>query len=373
MKIQIISMTMAATEPMMSGIDSLRSWKKLLLFPAVAKVLFCACTAWQVAGAADVVRPVFPVLPYLDIASMNARPALDAASIGMSGCILGFVVAKSADDATPCWGLAGPADGKVLSKEIARLRRSGLELWVSFGGADHRDLASVARDPEALMNLYAGVVRAYGVKGVDFDIEGDALRDREAMLRRAQAWRLWRARGDMPPSILTVPVLPSGLTAEVLDLLLIHRDLGVLPDRLNLMVMNYGPANAPNPSGRMAAFAASAASNTVAQLRANSLSALVSGPSGFSKLGLTPMVGFNSCPQEQFRLQDARRLREWAEGAQPGFLSFWSLNRDRFCVIHRGACRHCGSGVPQEDLDFLRTLAALPVVFNPPLTLACLP
>jgi chitinase len=304
---------------------------------------------------------------------MNARPALDAASIGMSGCILGFVVAKSADDATPCWGLAGPADGKVLSKEIARLRRSGLELWVSFGGADHRDLASVARDPEALMNLYAGVVRAYGVKGVDFDIEGDALRDREAMLRRAQAWRLWRARGDMPPSILTVPVLPSGLTAEVLDLLLIHRDLGVLPDRLNLMVMNYGPANAPNPSGRMAAFAASAASNTVAQLRANSLSALVSGPSGFSKLGLTPMVGFNSCPQEQFRLQDARRLREWAEGAQPGFLSFWSLNRDRFCVVHRGACRHCGSGVPQEDLDFLRTLAALPTVLGRLQTLACLP
>lgn len=301
-----------------------------------------------------------PVLPYLDITSMNMSTARDATAMGMSGCILGFVVATTQNNATPRWGLAGPADGRVLSKEIAQLRGRGVDLWVSFGGESHRDLASVARTPEVLKDLYEDVVRAYGVTGVDFDVEGAALKDKDAMLRRAQAWRLWRDQGSMPPSILTVPVLPSGLTQDVLDVLLVHQRLGVLPNWLNLMVMNYGPANAPHPAGRMSALAASAASNTVAQLRAHSMYELVDGPSGFSKLGLTPMIGRNSVPGEQFQLQDARRLREWSEGVHAGFLSFWSLNRDRNHVKYQGQCHPGHSGLPQEKLEFLRTFAALP-------------
>lgn len=336
-------------------------------FLVLLAVLVGGCITGHLVATTEAASPRFPVLPYLDIASMDTPPAHAAADAGMSGCILGFVVATAVDDATPCWGLAGPADGTVLSKEIAELRARGLDLWVSFGGADHRDLACVARTPEALMALYEDVVCAYGFTGADFDVEGDALKDKESVLRRAQAWRLWRDRGSMPPSILTVPVLPSGLTQDVLDMLLVHRRLGVLPDRLNLMVMNYGASNAPAPTGRMFELAVSAASNTVAQLRDHSLSALVGGSTGFARVGLTPMIGRNAVPEEQFHLRDARSLREWSETAQPGLLSFWSLNRDRNCATNQGVS-HCSSGVSQAELEFLRTLAALPAASNPPPT-----
>lgn len=342
--------------PIMLAFDRFWSWRYLPILPLLTAVLVDACAAWNATDMTKAAAPAFPVLPYLDITNTKKPSAETAAAIGMSGCILGFVVATSANDATPCWGAAGPADGKMLSKEIERLRQRGLSLWVSFGGANHHNLACVARTPEELKDLYAGVVDAYGVAGVDFDIEGDALKDKESTLRRAQAWRLWRDAGNMPPVILTVPVLPSGLTPEVLEMLLIHRDLNVLPDWLNLMVMNYGPSNAPNPAGRMAEFAVSAASNTIEQLRAHSLTSLLGGHAGFGRLGLTPMIGLNAISREQFHLEDARRLREWAEDVHPGFLSFWSLNRDRFCPIHQGRCSYCSSGLPQAELDFLRTL-----------------
>ena len=303
--------------------------------------------------------------PYLDLATGDIAPALNAGRRGLASCTLGFVVANPADPGVPSWGLAGPADGRTFSNEVRRLREVMPLLAVSFGGADHPDLAGVDQTPAELADAYAGVCAAYAFAAVDFDVEGLALIDRAASARRTAAWKIWRQRGTMPPSTLTLPVLPTGLTPDALELLAAHRDAGVPPDRLNLMVMNYGPANLPDPGAPLSDYALRALTNTVAQLRQNGLGDLVDGPAGVSKLGLTPMIGRNAVPGEVFQLDDARRLRAWAEENRLGLLSYWSLNRDRPCPSDSSSLHVC-SGVEQTPLQFLSLLSPRPDPAPPP-------
>ena len=313
-------------------------------------VLAAAVSALSVsAGPADEL-PV--VQPYHDLATGDIGPALASAAAGMTACVLGFVVASPADGGTPAWGTAGPANGITFSNEVARLRDAVPLLAVSFGGAEHTDLAAIDQSPDRLAANYERVCDAYRFAAVDFDVEGLALLDRAGIARRAEAWKIWRARGTMPPATLTLPVLPTGLTPDALSLLAVHRDTGALPDRLNLMVMNYGPANLPAPAATLDVWAVRALTNTVAQLRANGLEALASGPAGTSRIGLTPMIGRNAVAGEIFQLDDARRLRAWAVENQLGLLSFWSLNRDRSCPTESTSLHIC-SGVDQSPQQFL--------------------
>ncbi|MFO1489882.1 MAG: hypothetical protein U1F87_02955 [Kiritimatiellia bacterium] len=268
---------------------------------------FCALAAGLNAAAEGPVAQ-----PYLDLATGDIAPALDAGRRGLAACTLGFVVANPADPRTPSWGRAGPADGRTFSNEVRRLREAIPRLAVSFGGADHPDLAGADQTPGELADAYAGVCAAYAVDAVDFDVEGLALLDRAATGRRAAAWKIWRhaAPCRRPPS--PSPSCPPDSRPDALKLLAAHRDAGAPPDRLNLMVMNYGPANLPEPGVPLADYALRALTNTVAQLRQNGLGDLVAGPAGVSRLGLTPMIGRNAVPGEVFQLDDARRLRAWA-------------------------------------------------------------
>lgn len=318
--------------------------RNLLLLAAAA------VSALSVSAGPAVTLPV--VQPYHDLATGDIAPALAATRAGMTSCVLGFVVASPADGRTPAWGAAGPANGLTFSNEVARLRDSLQHLAVSFGGAEHTDLAAIDQSPGLLADTYERVCSAYRFAAVDFDVEGVALLDRDGIARRAGAWKIWRARGTMPPATLTLPVLPTGLTPDALALLAAHRDAGALPDRLNLMVMNYGPANLPAPAATLDVWAVRALTNTVAQLRASGLEALVAGPAGVSKIGLTPMIGRNAVAGEVFHLDDARRLRAWAVENQLGLLSFWSLNRDRSCPTEASSLHVC-SGVEQSPQEFL--------------------
>ncbi len=313
-------------------------------------LLAAAVSTLSVAAGPAAALPV--VQPYHDLATGDIAPALAATRAGMTTCVLGFVVASPADGRTPSWGIAGPADGRTFSNEVARLRESLHHLAVSFGGAEHTDLAAIDQSPDQLADTYERVCSAYRFAAVDFDVEGAALLDRAGIARRARAWKVWHARDTMPASTLTLPVLPTGLTSDALALLTVHRDAGALPDRLNLMVMNYGPANLPEPAVTLDVCAVRALTNTVAQLRANGLESLVAGPAGASRIGLTPMIGRNAVPGEIFQLDDARRLRAWAVENQLGLLSFWSLNRDRPCPTEASSLHVC-SGVDQSPQQFL--------------------
>ena len=166
-----------------------------LIGPTDPRIVFLLAattvSAMSVSAGPAVTLPV--VQPYHDLATSDINPALAAVRAGMTTCVLGFVVASPADGRTPAWGTAGPANGRTFSNEVARLRDSLHHLAVSFGGAEHTDLAAIDQSPDRLASTYERVCSAYRFAAVDFDVEGVALLDRAGMARRAEAWKIWRA------------------------------------------------------------------------------------------------------------------------------------------------------------------------------------
>jgi hypothetical protein len=100
----------------------------------------------------------------------------------------------------------------------------------------------------------------------------------------------------------TLPVLPTGLTADGLNLLASAKHDGVKIDVVNIMAMDYGPS--VDNGGRMALNAIQAAIATEAQISSLGLSA---------KIGITPMIGVNDVASEVFTLADAQALLDYAQ------------------------------------------------------------
>ena len=83
---------------------------------------------------------------------------------------------------------------------------------------------------------------------------------------------------------------------------------------------------------------------------------------GWAKVGITPMIGQNDVPAEQFTLADAAAVNDFARAHGVGQLSMWSLNRDSTCApplpailpVVQNSC----SGINQGDQRFADVLDA---------------
>ena len=109
-----------------------------------------------------------------------------------------------------------------------------------------------------------------------------------------------------PDHLLPLPVLPTGLTADGLNILASAKHDGVKIDVVNIMAMDYGPS--VDNGGQMGLDAIQAAIATEAQISSLGLS---------SKIGITPMIGVNDVASEVFTLADAQALVDYALGATP--------------------------------------------------------
>lgn len=275
--------------------------------------------------------------PYVD---MTLWPTYDLASAAQTRGIrhfnLAFVVASPSDKA-PCWGGqatygvdGGEFDTKIRGM-IRDVRALGGDAAVSFGGANGQELADAITDPAALKAAYLKVIDAYGLTRIDFDIEGAAVNNRAAIDRRnavvAQI-QSERSAGGKPLDVwFTLPVLPTGLTADGEYVVRSALKAGVALGGVNIMAMDYGDSAAPNPAGRMGDYAIQAATATQAQLR----QALpgISDARAWSMIGVTPMIGLNDVTTEVFDQGEARELLAFADQKGIRMLSMWSLNRDR--------------------------------------------
>jgi hypothetical protein len=225
---------------------------------------------------------------------------------------------------------------------------------VSFGGATGPDLSQVCATPALLAAAYRSTVELYRARQVDFDIEGAALDDpvasRRAILAIGLLERYMRGHRQPLRVSLTVPVDPTGLESDVLRLLKIARGRGVRLDLVNVMTMDYGDGLAPPGRKTMGGYAIAAATATERQL----LRALPDG--GFSRLGVTVLVGVNDVPDEVFTLADAQALARFARAHRLGRLSMWSLGRDRACARPGELSGDVCSGIPQAPYAFSRLL-----------------
>ena len=299
--------------------------------------------------------PAERVAPYVDV-TLDQVPDLAgvARESGVRLFTLAFVTAGSGCE--PAWGGVLAHDDEGVARRVRAVRAAGGDVRVSFGGALPSELALRCRDVGALEAAYREALDAFRVVHADFDVEGDALDDRDAVRRRNRAVsRLQESarRAGTPLAVsYTLPVDDAGLTAEARWLLRDARAAGVDLAAVNLMAMNYGTGPA-DLVGRADAVAGS----TAAFLR--ELWPELSERDAWALVAVTPMLGVNDVHTEVFGLGDATRLVELARRRGLAWLSFWSLNRDHPCPAgpaRPGPSNYC-SGVPQQEGEFAGTFA----------------
>ncbi len=274
--------------------------------------------------------------PYVD---MTLWPTYDLVSAARDHNIqfftLAFITADSQNQ--PAWGgydayaLGSDFDANMKA-QIDGVRALGGDVIVSFGGAANQEIAEVITDPVALQAAYQSIIDAYGITHIDFDIEGAAVADHASIDRRnvaiAGLQQAAAAAGRTLDVSYTLPVLPTGLTADGLYVLQSAVARGVNIGVVNIMAMDYGDGAAPNPQGQMGDYAIQAATSLFSQLQSVYGTAKTD-QELWKMVGITPMIGVNDITTEVFDQQEAEEVLAFAEQHDIGRLSFWSLNRDQ--------------------------------------------
>lgn len=284
-----------------------------------------------------------PVAPYIDMGSWPTPVLSDVANAStLRGFTLAFITSAgckaswfNAYDPRAGWGL----------DQINALRAMGGDVKVSFGGASGIELAQACSSVDSLTAEYQAVVGVYGLRYIDFDIEGAAVADPASIALRSQAMARLQAANPGLKISLTLPVLPSGLTSDGVTVVRAARDAGVNLDVVNIMAMDYyqGSDNA--------AQAIAAANATYSQL-----ASLYSGRSSaqlWRMIGVTPMLGQND-DGGIFSQADARQLVAFAQSKHLGELAFWEVTRDRNACT--GALYMC-TNISQQPYEFSKIFA----------------
>lgn len=279
--------------------------------------------------------------PYVDMALWPV-PDLSAiaASRGTSLLTLGFLQASGSGQLG--WGgldalAISPSNSNeqalAIRASIQAFQQAGGDVMISLGGMNGSSLAQVGArsgmNASTLAARYGEVVSQFQLNRLDFDIEGAALADDAATALHSEALALLQQQNPHLEVWYTLPVLPTGLTADGLDLVRTALAAGVKLDGVNVMAMDYGESAAPTsgPNAQtMGAYAIAAAEATKGQLDA--LFAQFDKGFSWNMVGVTPMIGVNDITSEVFTLADAQLLEDFARSKGLGMLSMWSIARD---------------------------------------------
>lgn len=227
---------------------------------------------------------------------------------------------------------------------------------VSIGGANNSPLAAACKNVKDLQKLYYDIVDNMNLNVLDFDIEGTWVADQDSIDRRNQAVKevqaQWKEEGRKVGIWYTLPILPTGLTAEGLYVLENARHAGVELAGINVMTMDYGNAvcqsdgtEGQNIHGKCAT---SAIDNMFTQLK--KIWPEKSDKEINAMMGTTPMIGYNDVQGEVFYLSDAKLVMEDAKKRNLGMIGAWSMARDQPGVAKQVSPEHSGMTAQQAPM-----------------------
>ena len=193
------------------------------------------------------------------------------------------------------------------------------------------------------------MINRYALTRIDLDHEGDDLNANMAV--RMGAVKLLqdnaRSAGRALRVTLTVPMTTVGFPDTGKAELQAAVAAGVQFDLVNIMAFDYGLTNAAT----MVASVELVAQAAQGQLRT---AFGYDDATAWAHLGLQLMNGHTDQPSELFTQSDFGTLLGYARTKHVGWLSYWSLNRDRPCdpsVPHGWADGGCSS-VAQQPYEF---------------------
>lgn len=255
------------------------------------------------------------------------------------------------------WGGYSDADDSATSGKLAsQLKAFGdmqdHHLYISFGGESGTYVSQACQSPQALATEYERIYKAYlkhGVLGLDFDIEGSGQSDIASLQRQGQALHIFQQQYPAAEIWLTLPVMPTGLTQQGLDVIKYISGQGqgyegAKITGVNVMAMDYGQENQ-----EMGQDAISAAQSLATQLHAiypDKDAAMIN-----AMIGVTPMIGKNDNGNKPFTLADAKMLGQYAKQHGIARIAMWSLDRDDYNSKDTGTSPY-SSSVPESDYGF---------------------
>jgi len=295
--------------------------------------------------------PGFPAhfaAPYVETWGSTSAMANAQAATGLKYYTLAFVIGGGGCNAT--WNGDTSIDNGGWQTAINNLRASGGDVLVSFGGASGTELGQACSSVSTLQAQYKRVIDTLDLTRIDLDIEGSALNDTAANDRRNQALaalqQQYAAAGKHLAVDYTLPVDPSGLLSNSLNLLNNAKSRGVDVSVVNIMTMDYGP---PMDMGQAAVNAATALHGQLGQIWTSKTSDQL-----WAMEGNTPMIGVNDTTSEIFTTGNATTLENFAASHGIQLLAYWSLGRDKACATNGQLSDSC-SGTPQSAYQFART------------------
>ncbi|MGO9451156.1 MAG: chitinase [Candidatus Binataceae bacterium] len=258
---------------------------------------------------------------------------------------LAFIVDQTGNGCTASWGTYYVLSDNFPDADIAGVRAAGGDVIVSFGGEANTELAQSCSSVSALEAQYDAVVTQYNLKRVDFDVEGAAVADSASISRRNQALALLQAAHPGLQVSYTLPVLPTGLTSDGVNVIADAIAKGVTVTAVNVMAMDYGWTDT-----QMGQDAINAGVATASQL--GTLYPAKSAAQLDAMIGVTPMIGYNDVAGEVFQLSDAQLLLNYAQNYGFNLIALWSIARDIQCPSQESQPQNTCSGLTQTPFEF---------------------
>jgi hypothetical protein len=289
--------------------------------------------------------------PYVDMGITSDENLVSIQQkTGIKGVTLAFIVATGSGCTAGWGGLHSNlpndklADGTTIQSVVKDLQKANVQVIISFGGSGGTEPAAQCKSESELQAIYQSVIDRYGVKMLDFDIEGSEASNQSAnTLRDKAVVALKKANPGLYVSY-TLQVLPTGLISSGVSNLQGAKKAGLALDLVNVLAMDYG--SEVDNHGQMGTDAVDAAENTEKQIKTAGLSA---------KVGVTVMVGVNDVSSEVFTPADVNTVLNFANDSSSKYvdrLAIWSLARDNgSCAGQTYASPTC-SGLKQSTYQF---------------------
>lgn len=285
--------------------------------------------------------------PYVDVMLWPTFSLMNCYNAtGQKYYTLAFITAGS--NGQPAWGGVTAMDQNFMLDQIQQIRAVGGDVIISFGGANGTPIDAAITDVNALVSAYQSVINRYGLTWIDFDIEGSWIANQASIDRRNQAAKILQQNNPGLRITYCLPVSPSGLTGDGVNVINKAKAAGVNIYSVNVMAMDYGGANSA-----MGAAAISAAQGTRSQTGLN--------------IGITPMIGQNDSAGEIFTLGNASEVLNFANAnSYVNMIAMWSANRDNGgCAGQTYASPTC-SGLSQGSFAFVNTWKSFSGGTTPP-------
>jgi hypothetical protein len=246
------------------------------------------------------------------------------------------------EDCEPYWegntdfGMASERSASIKA-DIDKVRARGGDVAVAFGGTQGTEIAVDCPTAEAAQAAYQKVITTYGLKHINFEINGWIESNSEAMLRRTMAAAALQKADPELRITVSVYAKHGGLPATSLNTVRKFREAGVVLSGIGLMSFSFDEVSTQSASDRVI----DAADDARAQLLT-----VFSGASEqdiAKALNIVVMIGKQPNGQT-FGLTDAAAVRDYVRAEGIGTLGMWSAARDQQCgslptaTIDRDSC-----------------------------------